>query len=301
MNGLIVVNGEFKKPEEAMVPALDRGFLFGDNVFETICAFDQTILNINDHLHRLRRSAASIELEIPWSDEELAFELQTTTEQLPAGKKSLRLVVTRGTGLGLSTNEELKPNRVLIAMPAKQESEITINHGLKLESQNLPYTERKPSAKTGNYLRSILAVKQAKTRGFDDVLWCNADQEIAEASTANIFLLGRDGDLVEVATPSLNTGILAGITRKTLINLLNTAKIPVTERIIDKDEIPRFDEAFVCSTVRGLIPVQQINHHRLHTMRTHSVFRHILRLHQAWVTSQLGHPVDWNTGNKLNG
>lgn len=300
MNGLIAVNGVFKKPDQASIPALDRGFLFGDNVFETLCAFDQKILNINKHLSRLRRSAATLELDIPWSDEELEFELQTATEQFAAPKKSLRLVVTRGTGLGISPDETLTPNRVLIVLPAKPENLTTLEQGIKLEIKFLPYTEREATAKTGNYLRSILAVKKAQANGFDDVLWCNADREVAEASTANIFLLGRHGDLVEIATPAINTGVLAGITRMTLINLLNQAQIPVTERIIDRDEIPRFDEAFVCSTVRGLVPVQQINNHKLHTMRKNSVFRHILRLHQAWVTSQLGHRVDWNSGEIIS-
>lgn len=300
MNGLIAVNGVFKKPDQASIPALDRGFLFGDNVFETLCAFDQKILNINKHLSRLRRSAATLELDIPWSDEELEFELQTATEQFAAPKKSLRLVVTRGTGLGISPAETLTPNRVLIVLPAKPENLTTLEQGIKLEIKFLPYTEREATAKTGNYLRSILAVKKAQANGFDDVLWCNADREVAEASTANIFLLGRHGDLVEIATPAINTGVLAGITRMTLINLLNQAQIPVTERIIDRDEIPRFDEAFVCSTVRGLVPVQQINNHKLHTMRKNSVFRHILRLHQAWVTSQLGHRVDWNSGEIIS-
>ncbi len=296
MDGLIAVNGDFKTPELAAIPALDRGFLFGDNVFEVLCVFGSKILNIHKHLARLRHSADSLEMEIPWSDDELTFELQTAAEQLPHPKKYLRLVITRGCGMGLSTATPLVPNRVLYAFPAPMEPERSFSEGLKLQLDRLPYTEREASAKTGNYLRSILAMKRAHREGFDDVLWSNADREITEASTANIFLLGREGDLLEIATPSIYSGILAGITRSTLIELLNRAQIPVTERVIYADEIPRFDEAFVCSTVRGLIPVQRIGQHQLHTLRPNSSFQHIVRLHRAWVTSQLGHEVDWRTG-----
>jgi len=142
-------------------------------------------------------------------------------------------------------------------------------------------------------------MKQARENGYDDVLWYNSSEEITEASTANIFVIGREGDLVEIATPSTHCGILEGITRATIITLLTNAQIKVTERVIDRDELARFDEAFICSTIRGLIPVKKIDNHTLHTKRKNSVFNHIERLYLTWVESQLGYRIDWNTGKHL--
>jgi branched-subunit amino acid aminotransferase/4-amino-4-deoxychorismate lyase len=76
-----------------------------------------------------------------------------------------------------------------------------------------------------------------------------------------------------------------GIVRRRITELLMTAKIPVTERVITLDELPRFDEAFVTSSIRGLVPVAQIDRHRLQTLRPNAVFNHISRLYQTWLSS----------------
>ena len=80
---------------------------------------------------------------------------------------------------------------------------------------------------------------------------------------------------------------------------MQNAGIPVQEQTIFVDELPRFDEAFVCSTVRGLVPVSTIDKHKLHTARPGSVFRHIERLYMTWVETQLGYRVDWGTGQPI--
>jgi len=299
IDGTISVNGVISPAAQAGIPALDRGFLFGDNVFEVIVGFHGKLLDVDRHLARLRRSAAEIELDIPWSDAELTFEIEALASQIPAPKNYIRLVITRGNGLGLNIGDSLAPNRVIYSFAAAQEPTLTYKDGLSLRRRMLPYTERGPSAKTGNYLRSILALKQVKQEGYQDILWTNAAGEVTESSTANIFFIGREGDLVEVATPPAASGILLGITRDTLIQLLTRAKIRVTERIIYADEIARFDEAFLCSTVRGLIPVGKIDAHKLHTARASSVFRHFERLFLTWVESEIGFRVDWNTGSRL--
>ena len=93
MNGLISVNGKITSPEQAAVPALDRGFLFGDNVFEVFVCFGEQVLDVKPHLNRLRASAEALRMTIPWSDAELEFELRALSEQVREPKKYLRLVV----------------------------------------------------------------------------------------------------------------------------------------------------------------------------------------------------------------
>jgi len=296
MDGMISVNGKISLPQDAVIPVLDRGFLFGDNIFEVFVAFGNEVLDLVPHLDRLRRSAAKHDIPIPWSNQELEFEIRSLIETHEAPKKYIRLVITRGYGIGLYTPEDSIPNKVIYCLPAKQESSEILENGLKLKRKIANFTERGASAKTGNYIRSITALKEVKAEGYDDVLWTNGDHEITEATTANVFLIGREGDLVEIATPPAQSGLLLGITRSRIINLLESAKIKVTERIISADELARFDEGFLCSTVRGLVPIQAIDKHRLHTTRKNAVFNHIRSLYMTWVQTQLGHRVDWNTG-----
>ena len=299
MYGIIAVNGEYFDPQKASIGAMDRGFLFGDNVFEVFVGFKEKVLDIPAHLSRLRFSAEMLNLSIPWSDEELTFELKSIAEHLGFEKLYLRLVITRGLGMGLEVSENCRPQKIIYGFQANQVPNEQYNHGVSLKLYDLPYTERAPMPKTGNYLRSILAIQKSKKEGYQDVLWSNSSGEVTEASSANIFFIGRIGDSVEICTPSIQCGILEGITRNRIIRLLTEAKIPVEEKMIFKEELPRFDEAFLSSTVKGLIPIAKIEKQSLYTTRKTSVFKNINRLYQSWVASEIGYHANWNTGKKI--
>ncbi len=296
--GIISINGETYTSADAKISATDRGFLFGDSIFEVFVAFGRTILDAKAHFDRLRQSAEMCEIDITWSDEQLSFEIDHLLSLTNYPKAYIRLVITRGDGIGLSIPKDASPSRMIYCLPAKIQSQDMYAKGLKLKKNQMPYTKRGATAKTSNYQQSIIAVKKAQKSTFDDVLWVNSEGEFTEASSANIFLLSRIGDQVEIATPPAQSGLLVGITRSRIIELLSRAKIPVTERVIHVEELARFDEGFVCSTVRGLVPIAQIDHHRMHTTRPNAVFHHITRLYDTWVESQTGYRVDWNTGIK---
>ena len=299
MDGLIAVNGKITAADAAQVPALDRGLLYGDGVFEVLVAFGGQILDLERHLVRLRASAETLQFAIPWSDAELIFELQGMVAQLQKPKTYLRLAVTRGTGLSMKMAAEAKPNRYTYCLPANVEAAKTYRDGLTLKRLVKEGSVRGAAPKTGNYLPSVLGMARAAKEGFDEILWTNSEAEITEAATANIFFLVRDGDAVSFATPPAQSGILLGITRATLIELITKAGIPVREQTVFADELPRFDEAFLCSTVRGLVPVAAIDKHKLHTARATSVYRHIERLYLTWVETQVGYRVDWATGHRV--
>lgn len=155
--------------------------------------------------------------------------------------------------------------------------------GIRLKLNKDPARERGSHVKTGIVGGRGPFIARAEASGFDDILWLNQEGEVTEATWSNIFLIGRTGDLVEIATPPASSGILEGVTRRRVCELLNLAKIPVTERIITEEEIPRFDEAFVTSSIKGLVPVTQLGSHRMHTLRPQAVFRHISRLYGTWL------------------
>ncbi len=299
MQGLISVNGKISPPENAMVPAMDRGFLLADDVFEVLVGFGDKLLDVDRHLARLRRSAELTLIPVPWSDAELAFEMQSLADQVGVLKKYVRLTVTRGVGMGVRPPKDPKPNKVVYCFPAPEEAPTTYEEGLSLKRTLKVGAAKDAAAKTGNYLQGVLALAQAEREGYQDILWTNAESEVLEAATANVFFLAREGDNVEFVTPPGGSGILLGVTRETVMTLLRNAKIPVKEQQIYADELPRFDEAFLCSTVRGLVPVSRIDRHHLHSGRANSTFRHIERLFLTWVETQVGRRVDFRTGNPL--
>jgi len=299
MEGFIAVNGKVTPADQAQVPALDRGLLYGDGVFEVLVAFGEQILDLHRHLARLRASAEALGFTIPWSDEELAFELNSLVALLAAPKKYLRLAVTRGSGLSLKLPAGGQPNRYVYCLPAATEAPRLYQEGVSLKRLVKTEGGRGAAPKTGNYLASVLGVAKAQREGFDEILWANTDGEVTEAATANIFFLSREGDQVAFVTPPAQSGILLGITRGTLIELMQRASVPVHEQTIFVDELPRFDEAFLCSTVRGLVPVAAIDKHRLHSARSGSVYRQIERLYLTWVQTQIGYRVDWATGKPI--
>lgn len=265
----------------------DRGFRLGWRVMTTMLAVDRQIIDFDWHMERLEAHAESLGLSEGLRTDVIRFELESLLESISSPNKktnaACRVYLTAGDG---GMHAPIKSVQRWTQVEAYTHTS-AVKDGVKLQTIVDPSWSRGERIKTGLYPYALPAVPRAKAHGFDDVLWCNSDHEIAEATTANIFLIGRDGDLVEIATPPPSSGILSGVTRRRVIELLTSANIRVTERVIYKDELPRFDEAFVTSSLSGLIPVTTIGNHRLQTLRSTAVYSHLQRLWTTWLSTQL--------------
>lgn len=258
----------------------DRGFRFGWRVMTTLLAVETKIIDFDWHMERLAAHAETLGLAQGFRSDVIRFEL----ESLLQGSKraACRIYLTADQGGIKDTIATVERWLHVEELPPAAATAT----GIKLKPQVEAGWSRGSKVKTGFYTHALPALPRVQMQGFDDVLWCNGDHELAEATTANIFLMGRDGDLVEIATPAESSGVLAGVTKRRLIQLLTASKIPVTERVIYKEEIPRFDEAFVTSSLAGPIPVAAIGTHKLQTMRPTAVFSHIQRLWNTWLSTQ---------------
>ena len=260
----------------------NRALWYGDGVFETIAIRDAHPIKLHLHLDRLERSADAADLPLPADREELSREILRAALTFN-GSGILRLMLYRGGDLGLL--EEGPTERILILQPLPKIPESIYLEGVKIKLRPFSPPDKNPR-KSLNWSNTILELRKARKQNFDDLLMYNHDDGILEATSANIFFLGRQGDLLEVATPPLTTGILPGTTRQILMELLHRAKIPVTERLIFPDELPRFDEAFLTSTIKGLVPIQKINSQTLYTLRPKATFHEVNRLFQTWLSLQ---------------
>ncbi len=265
----------------ATISVLDRGFLYGDSVYEVVRTFNRQPFGLQEHLDRLRQSAAYLYLTIPWSDRHLKQEVNRTLQQATGEEFYIRIVVTRGADetIGLLPSAQIQPS-FMIAVSAIDPQPKLSETGLHLQIADRLRNHQQalnPAAKTGNYLNNILALLEARQQGADDALMLNLKGEIAEATTSNLWLV-QDGI---VKTPRVEAGILHGITRAFLLQILRDRQIPHQETTLKPADLWLADEAFLSSSVRLLMPINQINDYRLPQcpgLMTHFLWDELLKL-----------------------
>jgi branched-chain amino acid aminotransferase len=247
----------------ASVPVLERGFLYGDSVYEVIRTFAGKPFGLQEHLDRLRQSAEYLYMPVPWSDEYIQEQVEKTLAQAGIGEYYIRVVVSRGTEerINLLPSANLQPN-LLVVVSSIDPQPVLSQVGIHLQIVDRFRNHQQalnPAAKTGNYLNNILALLEARQQGAEDALMLNPDGEVAEATTSNIWLVING----VVYTPAVEAGILHGITRRFLLQILAEQGIPYRESRLKPSDLWLAEEAFLSSSVRLLMPVRQIDTYTL--------------------------------------
>ena len=247
------------EPGEATVSVFDRGFLYGDSVYETLRTAGGHALEMTRHLDRLRRSAAGIGLEIPFADAALRAAIAETHAATGNADSYVRVMVTRGAGpLQLDPRVSASPLLVILVQELKLPTPTLYETGLSVrivDVHKISARSLDPSLKTGNYLNSIQALRQAAASAAEDAIMCNAAGHVAEGATSNVFMV-KEG---RVITPSLATGLLEGITRALVIRLAGDLGVACSEGMVWPHELRAADELFLTSSVRGLMPVTTLD------------------------------------------
>jgi branched-chain amino acid aminotransferase len=254
----VYVNGTISDESSAVISIFDRGFLYGDSVYEVLRTAGGHPVDFDRHLDRLRRSADAIALSLP--DEDLIR--RAVADTLVAARNDeayIRIVVTRGAGrIALDLDAADKPSLLVIAQPLKMPRAELYTEGARLAIVGVERTSRRavdPAVKSGNYLNSIMALAEAQKAGAYEALMLGPDGRVAEGSTSNVFAV-RAGRLT---TPALMTGILAGITRQRVIELARAAGLDAGEGDLYQDDLRGADEVFITSSIRGVMPVRQVD------------------------------------------
>ena len=216
-------NGRLHPAHEASLSPLNRGFLYGDAIYEVWRTYHGVIFAWEEHWRRLERSAKALHLALPQGPGEMLGEIARTVAAFRrtagfTGEVYIRLQVTRGGGaIGLDPALADRPEFVLLVQPCPQVAADVLRCGLRLSVatglRRNPAESLSPAWKTGNYLNNILCLREARTRGADEVVILNLAGEVTEAAVSNLAFV-RDGTFV---TPPLNAGILEGITRTLLL------------------------------------------------------------------------------------
>ena len=233
---LASVDGSITETIEARIPPGDDGLLRGDGVFEVIRLYGGTPFAFGDHLDRLQRSAAAIEL--PVDRDALEREISSLLDRFGEQDGQLRIVVTRG-GRRVLLTENLPPRGETVSLASVTYSPSVILTGVKSLS----------------YAANMQATRLAEARGADEAVLIRPDGIVLEAPTSTIFWTTADGTL---RTPAIEVGVLESITRARVVRALQ-----VEEGSFALEELAGSHEAFLASTTREVQPVSAIDGRQL--------------------------------------
>lgn len=255
----IYLNDRFLDDKEAVVSVFDHGFLYGDGIYETLRAYDGRIFMRSRHLARLRRSAALIQLALPLSEARWAALLEEALARNGLRDAYLRITVSRGAGdIGLDPALCPRPTIVIIAKPFQHPAPELYEKGVALVivgvRRNHPATVS-PQVKSLNFLNNILAKQEALRQGAFDGVMLHVDGSLAECTASNLFFV-RHGT---VQTPSLECGILDGVTREIVLQLARESGIPAAEGRYSPDALRQADECFLTNTSMEIMPVRAVD------------------------------------------
>jgi branched-chain amino acid aminotransferase len=253
------VDGEWTPAEEARIPVLDHGLLYGDGVFEGIRVYGGRAFLLDEHLDRLAASARAIALELPLDRSEIAALCSEAARRAGLVDGYLRLVVTRGPGaLGVSPHTCGRPTVILIAAPLALYPPERYRDGVRLVTSSLRRSANDalpPQIKSLNYLTSVLASIEARRQGADEAILLNAQGLIAECTADNLFVVSRG----RVLTPAVASGALAGITRALVLRLLAAEGIECAEAPLAPADAWTADELFLTGTGAEIVPVCEVD------------------------------------------
>ncbi len=251
----VYINGKFHDKPDAKISVYDHGLLYGDGVFEGIRIYAGKAFKLKEHVARLLESARSIKLEVPISHEEMCKAINDTIAINNKRDGYCRPIITRGAGsLGLDPRKCTDPQVIVIVDDITMYPPELYETGMEIATvstiRNHPNAVN-PRIKSLNYLNNILAKIEGIQAGCLESLMLNHKGEIAECSGDNIFLV-KHGIL---RTPSIDAGILEGITRNTVIELAKKAGVPVEEIALTRHDVFIADECFLTGTAAEIIPV----------------------------------------------
>jgi len=260
-NRIGFIRGQFTPLADATIPVMDRGFLFGDGVYEVTAVIEGRLVDTSPHLARLARSLHEIGIPNPYTPEHW-----TQTEEDIVRRNALRngliyLQVTRGIAeRAFQYPNILDPTVVLFPQFAPIQNNPLVQTGARIIT--LPDLRwARCDIKSTSLLAQVMAKNAAAQAGVAEA-WMMRDDTITEGASSTAFIVTRNGELV---TRNLSQDILPGITRQTILQIAKSCGLTIAERPFTRDEALNAAEAFYTSASTIVIPVIEIDGHPIGT------------------------------------
>jgi branched-chain amino acid aminotransferase len=286
------VNGRVVAADKAVISVFDRGLVLGDGLFETLRARGGKPEFLDLHYRRWLRSARRLRISVPVDEAALRVLIGTLCRRSRADDAAVRITLTRGRYLGgLSIDPSIPPSLIVTVTPVSALPAEIFARGVKVAISSINKAAASgldPRVKSINYLANIFAKAEGDARGCYEAILLGARGEIAELSTSSFFCVMREEGRDVVVTPPIGTGILPGITRQVLLREMRRKKIPCREGEIFPADIARMSEAFLCSSVRGPVPITRIESAKIGTGRPGPVFARLREVYAEACEKELG-------------
>ena len=285
MSAMVNVNGRVVDQEHARISVFDHGFLYGEGIYETLRTYNGEPFLFDRHMRRLRTSASMLSLVVPIDDAQIAQRVRDTQVAAELGSDGteayIRILVTRGVGeLSYDPASCPQPTFVVIVKLQVDPPEQTYEDGVAVVLASIVRNHPgsvNPIIKSNNLLNNALAMQEAVRQGAFEAVMRNYRGELAECTTANLFIVKSGA----VWTPSLASGLLAGITREFLFEVGRELDIPVGEQVLRDEDLFEADEAFLSSTTREIVPIVRVDHRTVASGRPGPVTRALLKRYRA--------------------
>jgi branched-chain amino acid aminotransferase len=254
---IVYVNGEFLPQSKAKISVFDHVVLYGDGVYDTLCAWNHRVFKLDEHVDRLYESAHAVKVKIPLDKPALKAVVLETVRRNKLRNAYVKIIATRGVGAQpLMSPYNCTPGLIVFAVPYMSLVEGEDGRGIRMivsSLRRIPDQCLSTKIKSCNYLNHILMRMEANEAGADDAIELDMEGYVSEAPGYNVFMV-KGGAL---NTPRDN--ILVGVTRATVLELAAEAGIPVVEGRLQPFDLYNADEVFLSSTAGGIFAVGELD------------------------------------------
>ncbi|MGD2053770.1 MAG: D-amino acid aminotransferase [Gammaproteobacteria bacterium] len=275
---VVYLNGEYLPQSQARISVLDRGFLFGDGVYEVIPVFGGKPLRLDEHLDRLKRSMNRVSLDNPMTNEQWHEVFQSLLAKNPGSDRAIYLQVTRGAApiRDLSIVADINPTVFIMVNDIKPVDYTRLELGIEAITVE-DFRWKACDIKSVSLIANVMIRMQANQSNAVDAIMVR-DGLLTEGTASNIFVV-HDG---VIATPPKSECLLPGITRDLVIELASANGMQVEERDINEDELESADEIWLTSSTREIAPVAKINGQIVGEGRAGEYWKRIIAIYQRY-------------------
>lgn len=250
---VVFLNGNFMPAAQAMVPVSDRGFMYGDGLFETTRVVNGRPFRLAQHLERMVRGADYLKIPLPFTPKEIQKFTAQLVEANAMPDAVLRITLTRGAGeRGYSPAATGQPTLVMSLHPLpKMPEEGAFQWSMITSSYHIPASGAISSFKTTSKILNVFARIEASERGADEALLLNTNGEVAETAGGNIFWVYQN----TICTVPTGRGVLPGITRAVVLEICQALGLETNKRVIKPQHLRNAEGIFITQSVLGIVPV----------------------------------------------
>ncbi|MEM7144183.1 MAG: branched-chain-amino-acid transaminase [Verrucomicrobiota bacterium] len=286
----VYIDGQLLDEADAKISVFDHGLLYGDGIFEGIRIYDGRVFELEAHLDRFADSAKAIDLTLPLDNAAIAEAILETIRANELQDGYVRLLATRGAG-GLGLNPYLceKASLIVIASKISLYPEDKYTNGLTVVTcgtRRPSHAALSPTVKSLNYLNNVMAKIEAMHAGADEGVMLNEQGLISECTGDNIFVVKNGA----VTTPPVAAGILDGITRRIVMNIIDEIGLPLSEPMMSRYDLYTADEVFLTGTAAEIIAVVQYDNRTIGDGKPGPVTRQCIEKYRD-LTKTTGTPI----------